>query len=145
MAVDQARKRFDSGAHDEALAALASYTPEHPGVDAALTELRTELDAIRKRTSEEAAARRRADEERRKRELALDTAFGAVVAAIGSEKFDDATARMDALATDEGLDETRKAELERARILLAERMARAKQRAAIEKFLAEARETARRR
>ncbi len=139
VAIDQARKRFDSGAHDEALAALASYTPEHPGVDAALTELRPELDAIRKRTAEEAAARRRADEERRKRELALDTAFGAVVAAIGSEKFDDATARMDALATDEGLDETRKAELERARILLAERMALAKKRAAIEKFLAEAR------
>ena len=138
-AIDQARKRFDSGAHDEALAALASYTPEHPAVDAALTELRTELDAIRKRMAEEAAARRRAEEERRKREQALDTAFGAVVAAIGSEKFDDATARIEALAADEGLDETRKAELERARILLAERMALAKKRAAIEKFLTEAR------
>ena len=68
MAIDQARKRFDSGAHDEALAALASYTPEHPGVDAALTELRAELEAIRKRMAEEAAARRRAEEEQKKRD-----------------------------------------------------------------------------
>jgi len=138
-AIDQARKRFASGAHDEALAALASYMPEHPAVDAALAELRTELDAIRKRMAEEVAARRRAEEERRKREQALDTAFGAVVAAIGSEKFDDATARIELLAKDDGLDESRQAELERARILLAERMAPAKKRAAINRFLTEGR------
>jgi len=138
-AIDQARKRFASGAHDDALAALASYTPEHPAVDAALTELRAELEAIRKRVAEEAAARRRAEEERKKREQALDAAFGSVVAAIGSEKFQDATARIEALAADDGLDETRKAELENARILLTERMALAKKRAGIEKFLGEAR------
>ena len=138
-AIEQARKRFASGAHDEALATLASYTPEHPAVDAALTELRAELESIRKRMAEEAAARRRAEEERKKRDQALDAAFGAVVAAIGSEKFDDATARIEALAADEQLDDTRQAELERARILLAERLALAKKRAAIEKFLAESR------
>ena len=140
-AIDQARKRFASGAHDEALAALASYSPEHPAVDAALTELRAELErsgsgrlkrplhvAAQKRST---ASANRPSTPHSERSSPRSDPRSSTMRRRGSRR----------LRRTKGWTRRGKAELERARILLAERMALAKKRAAIEKFLAEARES----
>jgi serine/threonine-protein kinase len=138
-AADLARRRFAAGAYEEAIGSLTAFPGSHPVVDDALAALRAEMAAIRARQAAEEEARRRAEQERVARERAIDAALTEAGAALEAGELGEAGRRLDAIAADASLDTKRRGELDRVRLLLAERTAVARRKAAVASFLADAR------
>jgi serine/threonine-protein kinase len=138
-AAETARRRFASGAHEEAIHDLEAFPGSHPVVDDALAALRAELAAVQARQAAEEEARRRAEEERLARERAIDAALNEARAAVDAGRLDEAGSRLDSIAADPSLDAGRRGDLDGIRLLLAERAAQARRRAAVAAFLTDAR------
>jgi len=96
--VDQARRAFHDGLHDDSIARLERYTPSHSIVSRALDELRAErAEFERLKREAERQHQRDAEEAAAERQLLMAVGLSRAAIALAEQRFADAAAAVDAV------------------------------------------------